>query len=350
MPGRVEVVLGNMFDRTADLLVIPCSEGGTVTKPVAKRLNECRIPLPPPVRRIIGQVDFVDLYQASPVALAVAYAVSVGRGQTQSSVIERIGAQLGARAAGVDSLRTISAPILGSGAGELDPLLAAVALARGFMSVAPETALLQLFVLSESEFHHIGCAIVEWSLGDGGTPIPSHDSLISNGRDAGRPPRAFLSYSWSDPALKEWVKWVATELRRAGIESRLDVWHVSPGMDLAQWMTNELELADRVLLFCDEAYARKAAGRQGGVGWETRIVQGDLLISQTTNPSKYIPIIASDEAAAGTPAYLKATYCIHWPLSRSRDRGSLETLIKAVYQVHDEAPPIGTPPSFVLGR
>jgi hypothetical protein len=47
-------------------------------------------------------------------------------------------------------------------------------------------------------------------------------------------------------------------------------------MDLPQFISNELTLADRVVLVSDEKYAEKADGRVGGVGWETMIVQGDI--------------------------------------------------------------------------
>jgi hypothetical protein len=40
-------------------------------------------------------------------------------------------------------------------------------------------------------------------------------------------------------------------------------------MELPQWMCNELDLADKVVIVSDEAYAEKADGHLGGVGWET---------------------------------------------------------------------------------
>jgi hypothetical protein len=49
-------------------------------------------------------------------------------------------------------------------------------------------------------------------------------------------------------------------------------------MDLQQWMSNELSMADKVLVVCDEVYKRKADGRLGGVGWETMIIQGDIAV------------------------------------------------------------------------
>jgi hypothetical protein len=47
-------------------------------------------------------------------------------------------------------------------------------------------------------------------------------------------------------------------------------------MDLQQWMCNELSMARKVVVVCDESYKQKADGRLGGVGWETMIIQGDI--------------------------------------------------------------------------
>ena len=47
-------------------------------------------------------------------------------------------------------------------------------------------------------------------------------------------------------------------------------------MDLPQFMTNELMLAERVLIISNEKYAAKANGRHGGVGWESMSIQGDM--------------------------------------------------------------------------
>jgi len=104
-------------------------------------------------------------------------------------------------------------------------------------------------------------------------------------------PRIFISYTKTAPEHVAWVQSLAEYLLANGVEARLDIWDLSPGMDVAQWMSNELDLADRVLLICNEEYARRADRRHGGVGWEIRLVQGDLLFSQSQNPDKYIPIV-----------------------------------------------------------
>ncbi len=141
------------------------------------------------------------------------------------------------------------------------------------------------------------------------------------------------------PGSKE----LATFLRANGIEARFDVWYLRPGMDTPQWMSNELDLADRVLLVCDELYAQKADRRHGGVGWEIRIIQGDLLVSQEDNPDKYIPIIVTPELNAGTPKFLRGTFALHWPESGPDEVGRRDELLRIIYNRQEEAPPLGRP-------
>jgi len=167
---------------------------------------------------------------------------------------------------------------------------------------------------------------------------------------AQRPIRVFISYTRSNDQHGEWVKAVAAYLRSAGVDARLDVWHLRPGMDVAQWMSNELDIADRVLLICDELYAQKADGRHGGVGWEIRIIQGDLLQSQATNPDKFVPVVVTENIADGTPGFVRAVYSIHWPPSRRDDSSLKDQLVQIIYRAQEEAPPLGQRPAYVFGR
>lgn len=68
---------------------------------------------------------------------------------------------------------------------------------------------------------------------------------------------------------------------------------------MPQWMTNELIMADKVLLICDKYYAEKADNRKGGVGWETMIIQGDMLSKQEQN--KYIAILRDKDIDQSLP-------------------------------------------------
>ena len=44
-----------------------------------------------------------------------------------------------------------------------------------------------------------------------------------------RAPKAFMSYSWDDDAYKEWVRQLASRLRKDGVDVTLDRWHAAAG-------------------------------------------------------------------------------------------------------------------------
>jgi hypothetical protein len=77
-------------------------------------------------------------------------------------------------------------------------------------------------------------------------------------------------------------------------------------------------LAKRVIIVTDEAYKAKAQGRQGGVGWETMIIQGDLA-KLPPDSTKYQVIVRSESLSDGLPAYLKTRYVFHCKRSDTQD-------------------------------
>jgi hypothetical protein len=102
-------------------------------------------------------------------------------------------------------------------------------------------------------------------------------------------------------------------------------------------MCNELDLADRVLLICNDAYAQRADRRHGGVGWEIRLIQGDLLDCQDT--LKYVPVVCSENVEATTPKFLRTVKCLRWDSSKG-ENDFREELVKTLYNIPLE-PPLG---------
>jgi hypothetical protein len=124
----------------------------------------------------------------------------------------------------------------------------------------------------------------------------------------------------------------------------MDIWHLRRGMDLPQFMTNELQLADRVVLISDEKYAEKADGRVGGVGWETMIIQGDLA-QQRPDSNKYLVVVRSKSVNEGLPRYLQTKFVVHWP-DETADEHNRQTLLRELYDAI-VIPPIGPKPLFI---
>lgn len=333
MTSPVKIRLGDMFDGSSDLIVLPCSTNGTVTNFVAKALRNYKIPHPKH-RYKLGEVDLRPFEGGESIAQFMAFAASVDNMTSNIEAIRSIGAQIGAYTSQEDSIRAVSVPLLGAGAGGLLSGDVVQALSDSFRSKAHHDAILTISVLHKNVFDRLASdsALVK--------PLAQpQEQEIHHGAI-----RLFISYTGTSPEHRSWVVELATFLRMNGVEARLDQWHLRKGMDLPHWMTNELEMADRVLVISDAQYASKADGRLGGVGWETMIIQGDLS-NLPPDDNKYLVIVKEENVKEGLPRYLKTKFCIHWP-SGGNDNRLQQDLLKEIYNVSLE-PPVGEPPIWL---
>lgn len=258
----IKVQLGDLFDQPSDLIVLPCSTAGTITRFVAKRLIEYQIP-EPKLGMQLGDVDIQPFHGVENVAQFVAFAVSVKSNTSSEEAIQKIGVNLGIATCEDSAIRHISAPLLGAGAGGLQSEKVVEALSEGFKKTAVSDAILTVFVLH----HNVFARVQRLSL------LASEKQETHYKVEAPiEPIRVFISHSGIDPRYKEWIVELATFLRSNGLDARLDQWHLRYGMDLTQWMANELQLADRVVIISDKRYRERADGRLGGVGWETMLI------------------------------------------------------------------------------
>jgi hypothetical protein len=208
----------------------------------------------------LGEVDIMPFEGGEHLGQYVAFAASVEAMTSSVGAIEDIGRALGEFTAKCDHVRVVAAPLLGAGAGGIQSEKVVRALKVGFTSAAAAGATLLVYVLHQNVFDR----------------VKSNRQHIQG--TIGRPFRVFISHTSASDTDVEWVKSLALFLLDKGIQSRLDRFHLRRGMDLQQWMSNELSMADKVLVVCDEVYKRKADGRLGGVGWETMIIQGDIAV------------------------------------------------------------------------
>lgn len=295
MTATVKLRLGDMFDGPSDLIVLPCSTSGTVTGFVARRLEHHSIPHPREGMSL-GHVDVHPFEGGEHLAQYVAFAVSVDRDKSSLSALEAIGTALGEFTASNHSVTIVAAPLLGAGAGGIQSEKVVACLKKGFASAAHPNAALIIHVLHREIFDR----------------LKGNRQRIQN--PARRPVRVFISHTSTRDDAVEWVKQLALFLIDQGIQARLDRFHLRRGMDLPQWMCNELALADKVLVVCDQAYKSKADGRLGGVGWETMIIQGDIA-NLPHDSTKYQVVVREETLDAGLPLYLKTRFAFHAPPS-----------------------------------
>lgn len=115
-------------------------------------------------------------------------------------------------------------------------------------------------------------------------------------------PRVFISYSWDSTDHKEWVRSLAEQLRKDGIDVYLDQDDLSLGDRLPLFMEENIQAADYVVLVCTRKYKEKADGRVGGAGYEGNIISGELF--SLHNEKKYIPIVRNGEPDDVMPVFL----------------------------------------------
>ncbi len=300
MGGIVKLRLGDLFDGPSDLVVLPCSTIGTVTGFVARSLAHYALPHPRD-RMEHGEVEIMPFEGGENIAQFVAFAASVlAPGSSTPDAIRSIGRTLGQFTTQQPSVRVIAAPLLGAGAGGLQSERVVAALRDGFLSTADSGASLVVHVLHKDLFDR---------LRGNRTTLKGSPS---------QPLRVFISHTSNTPDQQEWVKQLALHLIDRGIQARLDKFHLRRGMDLPQWMCNELSLAQKVIIVCDENYKQKADGRLGGVGWETMVIQGDIA-NLPPDSTKYQVIVRAEDMNRGLPLYLKTRFAFHAKLSDPSD-------------------------------
>lgn len=320
----IQLIKGSIFDTKCDLIIIPCNNMGKVTLSVQKELMANDLPYHN--KRIpSGDVLFVENSSSRFTnASVIGYAASVDvRGRVSSKeLLERIIKQIKIYCLNQD-LHKVNIPLLGTGAGGLSAEVSFNVIKSEFEN--NQNISLFVYVLSESIYYELV-----------NNKIQISSNIIKN-------PRVFISYTSEDIINRTWVKNFACKLRENGVNARLDIFHLKPGQDLPQWMTNELIMADKVLLICDKYYAEKADNRKGGVGWETMIIQGDMLSKQEQN--KYIAILRDKDIDQSLPIYVKSKYALNWTDESQIDKDFKELLLY-LFDC-DIEPPIGEVPSYI---
>jgi hypothetical protein len=161
-------------------------------------------------------------------------------------------------------------------------------------------------------------------------------------------PRVFVSYSWDTDDHKTWVRYLAENLRVAGIDARLDQWYVKPGESFTHFMEDEVRSADHVLIVCTQSYAEKSNSRRGGVGYEQQIISGELV---TGSPrSKFIPIVRHGEIDTGPngaiPIHFLGIHAIDFRADQAF-RSAFDELLRVLFSSPKYVPPpLGDPPEL----
>lgn len=151
-------------------------------------------------------------------------------------------------------------------------------------------------------------------------------------------PTCFVSYSWDSEEHKAWVRQLATALRSAGVDVRIDQWDARFGMDVPKYMEERIRFSDYVLLVCTPEFAERANTGKGGVGYEKGIITGELYTG--AQPTKFIPVLRTGEPADSLPSYLMNKLFVDLRDDCAFEAG-IQAVVRHVYQRPEyEAPPL----------
>lgn len=322
-----QLIKGSIFDTKCDLIIIPCNNQGGISGSILKTMTINDVPYYYNESMNPGDVCFRTNVGNFANASVIGYAASVDINKSSSSVqiVEAILDQIRTYC-NENSLHMVNIPLLGTGAGGLSVLASFEILTHAFDQNSDVR--LNIFAYSSEHYQEIRAA----------------KNLISSA--SLKSPRVFISYTGTNQQNKTWVKMLASRLRSNGVDARIDIYHLKHGSDLPQWMTNELILADKVLLICDKAYAVKAGDRTGGVGWETMIIQGDMLTNQETN--KYLAIVREPEIDKSLPIYVRSRYAFDWT-NEDKYNEEFDQLLYELFDC-DLEPPLGDIPERIKSR
>ncbi|MCX5800720.1 MAG: TIR domain-containing protein [Candidatus Eisenbacteria bacterium] len=320
----IHLIHGSIFDSKCDLLIVPCDSGGGVTHSVYTNLHERGLPT------MVGHIPYGKVHfreSRYEFASTIGYAASVNANTitSEAEAISQIAGEI-VRYATANQIRIVNIPLLGSGAGGMTPVDSFEAL-RSILA-AEKDIIFNVFCFTREAYRNLSAA----------RKVASEEKPIPH-------PRVFISYTGTNKNNASWVKLLATALREHGVDARLDAFHLKPGFDLPQWMANEVIMAEKVLLVCDKYYMEKADFRKGGVGWETMVIQGDML-AQGDNKRKYIAIIREDAADEALPIYMKSKYAFDWGKESDIDPERLKELVLCIFDC-DTEPELGEVPTYV---
>lgn len=154
MTGKANVLarMGDIFEGSADLTVLPCSGKGTVSSATKRWLQLFRLPSPKDLESFptFGNIsNLIPFTGPKTVTRHVVFAASVLNDHSSPEIITGIGNKLGKLTLENSDIRIIESPLLGTGSGGLSTEVAGRALCDGFRSTARPDALLYVFVFDK---------------------------------------------------------------------------------------------------------------------------------------------------------------------------------------------------------
>lgn len=155
-------------------------------------------------------------------------------------------------------------------------------------------------------------------------------------------PNVFISYAWESEELKKWVKQLAIDLRKNGINATIDQWTMIPGDQMTHFMEKSIRENTYILIVCTPVYKMKSEDRMGGGGYE-----GDIMTSEVaanSNHRKFIPILKYGSKNESLPSWLAGKYYVDLSTSSLYEH-NFEDLLTTIFDSREVAPDLGLIPN-----
>ncbi|MHC1742783.1 MAG: tetratricopeptide repeat protein [Syntrophobacteraceae bacterium] len=138
--------------------------------------------------------------------------------------------------------------------------------------------------------------------------------MKSSDPTASSPPRVFISYSHDSDEHCARVLALAEQLRRDGLDARIDQFEASPSEGWPIWCARQILDADFVLLACTKSYRERFLGLDGfgrgrGVRWEGKIIQNILYFDEVS--TGFIPVVFEPGDDQYIPETVKEASWVH---------------------------------------
>ncbi len=149
---------------------------------------------------------------------------------------------------------------------------------------------------------------------------------------------------------RAWVAQLASQLRKDGIDARLDRWHLQRGQTIPAFMDSEIRNANKVLVLCSPKYREKVhamqeGGPSTGSGWESMLLSNAMFTQDTR--SKAIPALARGTWTESAPDYLQGLpYEDLTQVDETQLRRAYTALLRSLTGTTETAPPLGSAPDI----
>jgi hypothetical protein len=164
---------------------------------------------------------------------------------------------------------------------------------------------------------------------------------VTNGSGVNSP-SVFISYSHDSADHKDWVRRLAGDLRKNGVDVTLDQWDLAPGQHLVAFMEKGIYDSDHVICVCSDGYVRKADDGVGGVAYERMAAAAE--IAKSTDTSKFIPLLRANTSKSPLPRFLGHRLYIDFNDDAKYEERREQLLRDLLGAPANPKPPLGTNP------